>query len=141
MHAVGVRRQDLPAAYLSSSTLASDMPGVNALSREFAHRLLHGLGSLLPVPDWYRVLTTASMPQRFRVEFSLPYSEQEEAAAHKVREWLPRIYRRLPDVLRIMGPYQEARGRLIGSRVEVLTRASNRFWIGRAQMRFREPEH
>jgi len=118
--------------------LNSNMLGVNALSRELAHRILHGLGSWLPVPNWYRAITTASMPGRLRVEFSLPYGDQDEAVALKASEWLPQIYRRLPEVLRFVGPYQEARRRLAGRRVGTLTRASNRLWIGQAQMMFSE---
>jgi uncharacterized protein (DUF2236 family) len=120
--------------------LTSGMLGVNALSREMAHRLLHGRGSWVPVPNWYRTFTAASIPQQLRGEFSLPYGEREKQSAAHARLWLPRVYRCLPSALRYVGPYREARGRLLGRRVDVLTRASNRFWMGQSRMMFAEPE-
>lgn len=135
----GIASAELPEDWsqfeaYNRSVLNSDLLGVNALSRELSHRILHGSGSWLPVPSWYRALTAAWMPERLRVEFSLPYGEQEEIAALKAQKWLPRTYRRLPGVLRFVGPYQEARSRLMGRRAGPLTRASNRFWIGQAHM-------
>jgi uncharacterized protein (DUF2236 family) len=118
--------------------LTSDKLGVNASSREMAHRVLNGRGSWVPVPRWYRALTTASMPERLREEFSLTYGERDKAAAAKAREWLPHIYRRLPSVMRFVGPYQEAQSRLLDHRVSLLTRASNRFWMGQSRMMFAE---
>ncbi len=50
--------------------------GVSALSREMAHGVLHGSGSWVPVPEWYRALTAAWMPERLRVEFALEYGSQ-----------------------------------------------------------------
>jgi uncharacterized protein (DUF2236 family) len=118
----------------------SDTLGVNALSRDMAHRVLHGRGSWVPVPHWYRALTTAWMPGRLRDEFSLPYAKREQDAVAIVSGWLPRVYRRLPATLRFVGPYQEARARLLGRRLDPLTRASNRFWMGQPRMMFAKPE-
>jgi len=120
--------------------LTSDMLGVNALSREMADRLLHGRGSWVPVPDWYRALTAASMPERLRSEFALEYGKREENAAARARVRLANIYRRAPAVLRFVGPYQEAKARLLARRVNVLTLTSNRFWIGQPRMMFADPE-
>jgi uncharacterized protein (DUF2236 family) len=113
----------------------SDRLGVGALGRELAQRILHGRGSWVPVPHWYRALTTAWMPERFRGEFSLAYGEPEKLAAAKARVWLPRIYRRLPEACRFVGPYLEAQNRLMGRGVNAFTRVSNRFWIGQPQLR------
>jgi uncharacterized protein (DUF2236 family) len=118
--------------------LTSDMLGVNALSREMAHRVLHGRGSWVPVPDWYRALTAASMPERLRSEFALQYGKREEDAAARARERLAKSYRRAPAPLRFVGPYQEAKARLFARRVNVLTLASNRFWMGQPRMMFAE---
>ena len=71
--------------------LASDALGVNALSREMAHSILHGRGSWFPVPNWYRALAAASIPERFRGEFSLAYGEREKRAAATAQSWLPQI--------------------------------------------------
>ena len=137
----GIPAETLPADWTSFVTwmhamLASDALGGNTLSREMAQSILHGRGSWVPIPNWYRALTAASMPERFRGEFSLVYGEREERAAATARSWLPRIYRRLPASLRFVGPYQEAQNRLLGLRVNALTRASNRFWMGQSQMMF-----
>lgn len=118
----------------------SDTLGVSALSREMAHRVLHGRGSWLPVPRWYRALTAAWIPERLRDEFSLAYGTQEKGVAAKPPSWLPRLYRHLPATLRFVGPYQEARARLLGRQVDPLTRASNRFWMGQPRMMFAKPE-
>jgi uncharacterized protein (DUF2236 family) len=141
----GIPPKALPANWPSfedwmRSMLASDALGVNKLSREMAGSILHGSGSWVPIPKWYRALTAASMPERFRGEFSLVYGEQEKRAAATAQSWLPRIYTRLPASLRFVGPYQEAQGRLLGLRVNALTRASNRFWMGQPQMMFAERE-
>jgi uncharacterized protein (DUF2236 family) len=120
--------------------LASEMLGVNPLSREMAHRVLHGRGSWVPVPDWYRALTAASMPERLRGEFAMEYGRREEHAAARTRVRLAKIYRRAPAVLRFVGPYQEAKARLLARRVNALTRTSNRFWMGQPRMMFAETE-
>src|SRR5437762_2944389 len=59
----------------NQAMLSSDMLGVNALSREMANRVLHGSGSWVPVPGWYRALTAASLPERLRIEFALEYGK------------------------------------------------------------------
>jgi uncharacterized protein (DUF2236 family) len=116
---------------LSSNTL-----GVNALSRELAHRVLHGRGSWFPVPAWYRALTAEAMPERLRTEFALQYGKPEQDAAARARQRLAKIYRRLPAALRFVGPYQEANARLHARPANVLTLASNRFWMGQPRMMF-----
>jgi hypothetical protein len=120
--------------------LASEMLGVNGSSREMAHRILHGEGTWVPVPAWYRVLTVASLPERFRDEFSLVDGEREAPAAARTRLWLPRIYRQLPNAVRFVGPYQEATKRLSGRPTNGITRLSNRFWMGQPRMMFAPPE-
>jgi len=77
----GIPAEALPADWTSFEAwmrdlLASDALGVNALSRGMANSILHGRGSWFPVPNWYRALTAASMPERFRGEFSLVYGEK-----------------------------------------------------------------
>ncbi len=126
-------------AYMQTM-VASDRLGVNALSREMAHRVLHGRGSWVPVPNWYRNLTTAWLPERLRQEFGLGFGAREADSAARASRWLPRIYPRLPGMVRHVGPYQEARARLLGRRVDALIRANNRFWMGQDRMMFPPPE-
>ncbi|HWF38346.1 MAG TPA: oxygenase MpaB family protein [Candidatus Acidoferrales bacterium] len=120
--------------------LSSDKLGVNALSREMAHRVLHGRGSWVPVPRWYRALTTAWLPPRFRDEFSLDFGKREQDAFAAASRWLPRIYRTLPGRARFVGPYQEAQSRLADREADVMTRVSNRFWMGVPRMMFGNAE-
>jgi uncharacterized protein (DUF2236 family) len=116
--------------------LASGTLGVNALSREMAQRVLHGRGSWVPVPRWYRGLTAAWMPEPLREAFALPFGERERSTAVRARRWLPRVYRALPGGLRYVGPYQEACARLRGTQAGPVTLASNRFWMGQTRMLF-----
>lgn len=118
--------------------LSSDKLGVNALSRGMAHRVLHGRGSWVPVPHWYRALTTGWLPERFRDEFSLEFGKPERNAYVRASKWLPRLYRRLPARVRFVGPFQEAESRLAGRAANRLTRLSNRFWMGQPRMMFSE---
>jgi uncharacterized protein (DUF2236 family) len=112
----------------------SDTLAVNSLSRDLAHRVLHGRGSWVLVPHWYRALTAAWMPDRFREAFALNYGEREQRAAAKAIRRLPTVYRRIPTSLRYVGPYHEACARLQHRPVGLVTRASNRFWMGRSRM-------
>jgi uncharacterized protein (DUF2236 family) len=139
----GIPPEALPADWAAFESynramLSSGALGVNGLAREMAERVLHGRGSWVPVPGWYRALTGAMMPEPLRGEFGLQYGEPEARAAARARVWLPRIYRRLPGVVRYVGPYQEATARLMGRPVNPLTRASNRFWMGQGRMMFAE---
>lgn len=141
----GIPAEALPADWRAfeawmRSMMASDALGVNELSREMAQSILHGNGSWVPIPNWYRALTAALMPERLRGEFSLVYGEREDRTVARARRLLPRIYRSLPAALRFVGPYQEAQSRLLGRRVNAITRASNRFWMGQPRMMFAEAE-
>jgi uncharacterized protein (DUF2236 family) len=108
--------------------------GVDARSRAMAHNLLAGAGSRVKPPLWYRALTTAWLPVRFREEFGLDFGMAEEREIARVRRWLPRIYRALPSFVRFTGAYHEACARLGHRSPGLLTRASNRFWIGVERM-------
>jgi len=141
----GIPASELPADWSAFEAYSREMSesnrlGVNGLSREMAHRVLHGRGSWVPVPGWYRALTASWLPERLREEFALLFGEEEQEAAAEARLWLPRFYRRSPAPLRFVGPYQEAVARLNGHGVSALTRASNRFWMGQPRMMFAERE-
>lgn len=113
---------------------ASDTLGVNSLSRGLAHRILHGRGSWVPVPHWYRAVTAGWMPDGLRDAFAINYGEREQRAAAKAMRILPTVYRRIPTSLRYVGPYHEACARLQHRGIGPLTRASNRFWMGQSRM-------
>lgn len=117
---------------------SSDALGVDERSRAMAHRLLSGAGSWARLPQWSQALTAAWLPERFRAEFALPFGPEEQNQVRRAQSCLPRIYRSLPSSLRFAGPYREACARLAGNVPGMLTRASNRFWIGESKMPFEE---
>ena len=125
------------AAY-NRRMLASDDLGVSDPARVMAHNLLAGAGSWLHPPHWYRALTVEWLPERFRAEFGLDFGAKEQRAAGRAERCLPGICRRLPAFLRFTGPWHEAHARLTGRRVGLLTRFSNRFWIGQPLLPFAE---
>ena len=114
----------------------SDQLGVTATARTMAHDLLAGVGSWIHPPFWYRALTTEWMPERFRREFALPFGAPEQRSAARASRRLPAIYRLLPAAIRFTGPWRQARSRLAGKPVSVLTRWNNRFWIGQTLLPF-----
>jgi uncharacterized protein (DUF2236 family) len=137
----GIPHEALPAgwdafaAYIREMQ-ASDALGVSEGARAMANNILAGAGSWIHPPHWYRALTAAWMPPRFREEFRLAYGAREQRAAERTLRLLPRIYPGLPGVLRFAGPWREARARLAHRRPGLTTRWSNRFWIGQPRMPF-----
>jgi uncharacterized protein (DUF2236 family) len=109
---------------------------VSREARAIARELLAGSsGSWLRPPAWYRALTADLLPARLRDEFGLAYGDAERRAAERSLTWIRRLYPRLPNRLRLVGPYQEARARLAGRQgPDPATRLLNRFWIGRARL-------
>ena len=115
---------------------ASGLLGVSDEARAMAHNLLAGAGSWIKPPFWYRALTTAWLPERFRSEFALDFGVAEQRAAEHARRRLPAIYRKLPPWLRFIGPWRQAQARIASRRPGPLTRLSNRFWIGQSLLPF-----
>lgn len=115
---------------------ASDTLGVSEGARRIGHSLLEGAGSWIHPPHWYRSLTAAWLPPRFREEFGLPFAERERRSAERALRWLPRLYRWLPAAVRFSGPWQEAQARLTHRRPGLIAEWSNRFWIGEKRMPF-----
>ncbi|HEV2324492.1 MAG TPA: oxygenase MpaB family protein [Terracidiphilus sp.] len=115
---------------------ASDALGASAGAREIARKLLSGAGSWIHPPPWYRALTAAWMPPRFREEFGLAFGEPERRSAERALRRLPRIYQKLPKAARFAGPWREAQTRLENRGPGWLTKCSNRFWIGEPRMPF-----
>lgn len=112
--------------------------GVSDRARAMAHRLLAGSGSWVPIPRWYYALTTELLPTRFVTEFSLRFEAAEKDLARRSRQWLSRIYPKLPSVFRFVGPYHEAQAHLAQRSPGLLVRRSNRFWIGEVRLPFGE---
>jgi uncharacterized protein (DUF2236 family) len=115
---------------------ASGELGVSAEARRYGTQLLAGSSSWIHPPRWYRALTIAWLPERLRTEFSFDFGEDLCTAAESAARRLPGIYRRLPEAVRFVGPYHEARARLAGRSAGIAARLSNRFWIGEPRLPF-----
>jgi hypothetical protein len=146
----GIPPSALPADWTAVTSYFHDMLhsgqlGVDRLACELAHGVLHGTGTWLPVPRWYRALTAYWMPEPLRLAytpaFALPASQAEiDATARRALNRLAASYRHWPAPVRFVGPYREARARLHGRSPGPLTRLSNRFWTGAPLMLFAPPK-
>jgi uncharacterized protein (DUF2236 family) len=88
---------------------------VSPQARAIARELLAGSSWLRP-PAWYRALTGHIMPPRLRDDLGLSYGDAERRAAERCISWIRRLYPRLPNRLRFVGPYQgRERGSWAGS--------------------------
>jgi hypothetical protein len=114
----------------------SNALGVSGTARTMAHNLLAGAGSWIKPPHWYRALTTEWLPERLRREFRLDFGSADLRAAERAKQRLPQFYRKLPQVVRFIGPWHEAADRLHGKSPGMVARLSNRFWIGEACLPF-----
>jgi uncharacterized protein (DUF2236 family) len=117
-------------------TEQSDALGVSESARAVAQSLLRGAGSWLKPPHWYRALTTAWLPERFRAEFHLEFTADDERTVTAARKRLQHLYPGLPASVRLVGPWHEAQARLAGRSPGLVARTSNRFWIGQPRMPF-----
>jgi uncharacterized protein (DUF2236 family) len=140
----GIPADELPwdwAAFGEYTAEMFDSPvlAVDGNARALGDSVLSGVGTWLRPPRWYRALTAFWMPPRLRMEFALPFTQREQQAVKQAAGWLPRVYRFLPEVPRYVGPYHEATARLRGRAPGVLTRRSNRFWMGQARMLYSSP--
>jgi len=115
----------------------SDALGVSPSARQMAQGLLVGAGSWIHPPHWYRAMTTAWLPERFRAEFGLEFGQADQLSAEHASHRLRRIYCRLPATVRFAGPWHEARARLAERPAGMAARLSNRFWIGQPLLPFR----
>jgi uncharacterized protein (DUF2236 family) len=113
----------------------SDAIAVGPPARRIAEQVLGGAGRWLRSPGWYRALTAHLLPRTIREAFELPYGRAERRTAERALRWARRIYPVLPEKLRYVGPYQEARGRLRGRAAPgPAAQLLNRAWIGRTTM-------
>jgi uncharacterized protein (DUF2236 family) len=136
----GIPRTGLPRDWSEFSSyvqamLASDTLTVTSEARGMARRLLAGTDSWLRAPGSYMALTAELLSPRLREGFGITYGERERRAAARLRFRLRALYPHLPARLRYVGPYHEAQDRLAGRPTpRLLTRVSNRFWIGQSRL-------
>ncbi len=140
----GLSEGTLPASWSDfearfAETLVSGEIGVGGAGRLIGDYFLsaaHGsFGRVLP--KWYRTLTASLLPRSFCQAFGLPNVTSEEAAGLWAR--VAGIYRRVPEPLRFVGPYQEARRRLAGHEAGVWVGLVNRIWLGQPRIKIASP--
>jgi uncharacterized protein (DUF2236 family) len=107
---------------------------VESTALELSRSVLSGAGSWVHPPHWYHALTAYWMPPRLRAAFGLEFGVPEQQAVDCAAKWLPRLYKHLPDRIRFVGPFHEAQDRLRGRAPGILTRRSNRFWMGQPRL-------
>jgi uncharacterized protein (DUF2236 family) len=135
----GIPRRELPGNWRDFSAYIESMFGSNALvvstaARRMAHELQSAAGTWIRLPFWYRSLTAHMLPQRLREEFQIPYGEREQRSAARALRWLPRIYCRLPAIIRFVGPYLEAQAKQSKTHPGLAVRLSNRMWTGQSSL-------
>ncbi|MBK3664662.1 DUF2236 domain-containing protein [Bradyrhizobium diazoefficiens] len=136
----GLTTDDLPADWsgfgaYTNAMVQSDTLTVSPAAREIAAQIFGGARPWLRPPRWYRALTASLLPERLRAGFGFDLDERDKRAADNALKWIKRVYPKLPDRLRYVGPYQEAQARLRGEpRPDWMIRCLNRAWIGRPQM-------
>ena len=136
----GLTGDDLPAdwsgfAAYTAAMAQSDTLTVSPAAREIAAQIFGGARPWLRPPRWYRVLTASLLPERLRAGFGFELDARDTRAADNALRWIKRVYPKLPERLRYVGPYQEAQARLRGEpQPDWMTRCLNRAWIGRPQM-------
>jgi len=110
---------------LASAELTVTPPALQVAERLVVHP------PLWLIPDSFRTITARLLPERLRNEYRLDYGIREQRSAERALRWIKHMHPRLPDLVRYVGPYHEALGRLRGrSRPAPITRALNRIWIG-----------
>ncbi|TFV43103.1 DUF2236 domain-containing protein [Bradyrhizobium frederickii] len=136
----GLTADDLPADWsgftaYTAAMAQSETLTVSPAAREIATQIFAGACPWLRPPRWYRALTARMLPERLRAGFAFALDANDERAVDNALRWIRRVYPRLPDRLRYVGPYQEAQARLRGEpQPDWMTRCLNRAWIGRPQM-------
>lgn len=136
----GLTGDDLPADWsgfvaYTAAMAESDTLTVSPAAREIAAQIFGGARPWLRPPRWYRALTASLVPERLRAGFGFELDARDAKSADNALRWIKRVYPKLPDRLRYVGPYQEAQARLRGElQPDWMTRCLNRAWIGRPQM-------
>jgi uncharacterized protein (DUF2236 family) len=108
---------------------------VTPAARDIADRLLGARIAGIRMPRWYRDVTAVLLPARFRAAFGLDFGPAEQERARRAVERIRRLHPHLPDAVRYVGPYLEARSRLAGRAAPgLVTQVANAFWIGRRRI-------
>ena len=142
----GIPQSALPQSWAGfadyvAEMVRSDILAVSDPARRIAAELFSDAGTGWRIPRWYNALTARRMPPSLRQDFGLSYGPSEHRTAERALAVLRCIQSFTPAALRYVGPYHEADARMAGrTRPGFLTKALNRFWIGRTSMPFPDGE-
>lgn len=133
----GLESADLPADWPAFERYFEETAAsleVSRAARRMVPFLLRGERpgrANLPLPRWYSALSAATLPPPLRERFGIELTEREARRVAGVERRLARIYPRLPETVRRVPPYHEARYRLAGRVSPPLpVRLANRAWFG-----------
>ncbi len=136
----GMPQSAMPADWAAFSAYVADMLGSETLTvtpaaRRLADALFETAFRRVPLGPAYKALTAHMLPARLNDAYGLAYGEREAEKAARLIRRIRRIYPHLPRWLRHVGPYQQAAQRLEGRQSPALvTRVSNRLWMGRPSL-------
>jgi uncharacterized protein (DUF2236 family) len=135
----GIPPEALPQTWTTfvdyiSRTFASSQLCVTPDALAMGKSVMSGVGTWVRPPHWYHAITAYWMPPQLRDAFELPFRAEEQQAVERAARRLPRIYPYIPARLRFVGPYHEAAARLRGRSPGIITRRSNRFWMGQSRL-------
>ena len=133
----GLGLDEIPADFDGFSAYCDAMVkggvlAVGSQARTIATRLLAGADRRITVPAWYLALTAELLPAPLVEAYGLSLDASDRRLSARAVDLIRRIYPHVPERLRFVGPYHEARERLLGRRPGRLTRIANRYWIGRS---------
>ncbi len=116
----GIPDELLPADWAAFAAycqrmFASPELSVGRPAREIGDFLMNGAtGSARPAMRGYRAITAGLLPPRLREEFGIPFGRADALAFEASVATLSRTWRRLPERLRVVPAFVEAKQRLAG---------------------------
>lgn len=113
----------------------SDQLVVNAATRELAGFLFAPMHfTLKPAMAWLKIVTAATLNERLRRDFALPYGSNEQRVFGVGRKAIYYADRVSPTIVRSGPSYVEAMRRIQGKSSTWLTRKLNKAMLGRSEL-------
>lgn len=113
----------------------SDQLTVTPATRELAKFLFDPIHVVLtPAMLWLKIVTAATLPERLRDEFDLPYGKTEQLLFQMGRRAVPVAQKISPAIVRHGPSYIEAKRRIAGKPPTWLTRKLSKAMLGREEL-------
>jgi len=116
--------------------LASDRIVARRVGKEMGQMVFNLGGPLQPALSWLELMTAFMLTPRLAREFGLPEDTPENRRRfERGLKLVKTVYPRLPERVRFVPSYIEARGRLAGkARADLVTRGVNRLLLGQQEL-------